>query len=121
MEERRLPEFGDCDELLCPCGGTNLHQQKVIAHHAPNEDGDGVCVTVEQNGQTTLKGAPRATFVGRRNDLAIEFACEQCGRKWVFRIWQHKGFTFMSWDDHSPSAAMWRENEDAQGKSPVLG
>ena len=92
--------------LRCPkCNGDNLHQRRVYVHCRTEEDGPGFCGDIGPGGASVRDlHADSPLFLGRRDDLVIEFMCEHCDDptatpKVRFRlaIWQHKGTTFVEW------------------------
>ena len=96
-DEKKL--YADDDGLVsCPdCGSENLHQEscEVIFR---DEDKDGLLTIVENgNIETGYIQSPDIPF--RRDSMYINFSCEHCeGIKSLF-IAQHKGCTFMAWEE----------------------
>jgi hypothetical protein len=94
------------DLLCCPgCGdGGGLHHRKVIVNSRTNEDQPGIAVTVTDG---RVETSIEAKFWGRRDDLLIEFWCENCHAPeheedkpapFILRLAQHKGQTFLVWE-----------------------
>lgn len=89
--------------LFCPsCGFDHLHQDTVTVRNRVGEDCPGVRVTIDG---PSARLEPEVQFEGRRDDIAISFWCEGCGgekgRRLILRVMQHKGQTFVYWDDAS--------------------
>jgi hypothetical protein len=92
--------------LACPgCEGPWLHQGRTEVFERPHEDAEtGLHVTVDgQQAQVTteLRDNPSS----RRDGLRVYFSCEWCCAVPVLNLVQHKGQTFLGWEDrHGPSA-----------------
>lgn len=97
------------EELLCPnCGCNNLHQENIDVYTRESEDGDGQHIHIPGEDKWAFCGSPKFvpenhvdTNMGdnpssRRNGLLIHFWCEQCDRRSVMSIAQHKGVTQMA-------------------------
>ncbi len=84
--------------LACPnCRGKNLHQSSVLVFQRRNEDKHGRCTEAHPGGSVSVHEVPADAFAGRRDDLRIGFACEDCAHVgWLFIV-QHQGQTFMRW------------------------
>lgn len=90
--------------LTCPkCKSGMMHQIHVEVGFRRQQDEDkSLVVKVNQQGLST----EYRQLPGRRHDMRIFFACEDCHgfRGWedlngkhVLRIWQHKGSTRLAW------------------------
>lgn len=99
------PQIDEEDRhLLCPrCGCDNLHQHTVRVGARRGEDRPGVVVevsladiTAEEPRVTTRMGV-EADYLGRRDDLSIQFWCESCHGESTLTIRQHKGLTLVEW------------------------
>lgn len=91
----------DGGTLLCPeCGGSYLHQDKVTTRIRDAEDGPGEKVELGPHLQAkfTHLEAGSAEFLGRRDDLTVEFRCETCSTKSLLVIRQHKGETLLYYE-----------------------
>jgi hypothetical protein len=92
--------------LSCPrCQEDYLHQYRVEVFDRRSEDTvDGLHVIVE-HGKTQITTDMDDNPSGRRQGLRIYFGCEHCCAVPVLSISQHKGNTFMRWQDrHGDSA-----------------
>lgn len=92
----------DWDDLLCPrCGGNYLHHGSVIIRNRLKEDGPVEVIAITGVSEVSRAAVPLAW--GRRQDLTIGFACENCDgaseENLFLHIVQHKGQTFMFWTD----------------------
>lgn len=87
--------------LRCPeCGEKYLHSQDVVIRNRNTEDGAGteVIVTTENVALEPVQMAPGDPgFKGRRQDIGIDFTCENCGKTVVLCFVQHKGQTLVYW------------------------
>jgi hypothetical protein len=87
------------EELECPtCNNVYLHQGKVEVFDC-GEDMTGTCLhvvsgnaKVEVDKDFTMNPSPR------RHGLRVHFSCE-AGCKPVLNMLQHKGNTFLYWDE----------------------
>jgi hypothetical protein len=89
------------DALTCPhCGGECLHQGNVTVACPINEDNtqEGYQVAVNENAKSASLGRT-TSFRGRRSEINIEFSCEDCVTKLTLYIMQHKGSTYMGWNE----------------------
>lgn len=95
-------------ELLCPmCGGGNLHQRFVRVGARKCEDIPGVVVDAEfDKGTVSVRVGEESDYVGRRDDLTVEFWCEQCPWPSQLQIAQHEGITIMQWVPPGASKAV---------------
>jgi hypothetical protein len=112
-KEIRTYDAGGAADLLCPrCGADNLHHMGVTFYER-GEDEPNVLRIIQS---LLVYGEDRATSTtteivsaarsgnpsGRRNGMAIEFQCEQCGggvdgKRIELTIAQHKGSTEIGW------------------------
>lgn len=103
--------LSSCDGLDCPsCGGNYLHHVG-LAYFSRAEDakrGDSVLLS------NALDGDERQFYCShisnaamndcpspRRHGMSIFFECEDCESKLSLFIFQHKGQTFIEWDENS--------------------
>ena len=95
--------LGEYDEgygaqLLCPaCGCNNIHHDKVEIFENMEGAPTRLHVTVQSElveMDTSLKGNPSRD----RNGLIIYFWCEDCPKKSILSLAQHKGLTFIDVD-----------------------
>jgi len=116
------PEYGQDGMIVCPrCGSVNLHHRTVHVYTRPMEDADGIhvetgCYSIDggaawKSGKSVIgvSAAPEAAFLGRRDDIRIEFWCESCSQSeddtFLLLVVQHKGVTFIEWSaDATPGA-----------------
>ena len=104
----KLAKMSSPDTIVCPhCGDIYLHQTSVTIGDRNKEDGDGIGIHVSL-GDEFSRGEPSGgdiklsimkpnNFIGRRQELIIEFSCEHCDGCPSLAIWQHKGLTLMGW------------------------
>ena len=96
-------------DLLCPnCNEVYLHSDTVYVYNR-EEDADKVSVTTVHTNDEVVRSMPPHDLSGnpsgRRHGIKIAFYCEGChdwGRnsdRYYLNIAQHKGVTFMYWDD----------------------
>ena len=102
--------FGVAQELTCPsCGGNNLHQNGVEAYFRDEDADIGVVVSASRvHHASTHTGSQKRNPSGRRDGIRIFFTCEVCHGDpdvapyrppFELTIVQHKGMTFMEWED----------------------
>ena len=96
--------------LDCPfCQGNYLHQ-RAYRIWSSNEDSQSDCYTIidahfkddnllEYNPDLTIKHTPNEENPSPRSrgSLCIEFYCEDCEKISTFKIFQHKGCTYLGW------------------------
>jgi hypothetical protein len=89
--------------LCCPaCGGENLHQEDVEVFNRRVEDAPSCVVVVDHKLGIALDGDPARNPSSRRQGLLVTFLCETCGdlgRRHTLEIAQHKGNTFVRWQE----------------------
>lgn len=87
------------DDLLCPkCGCNNLHQIAVDTYFRGEDAEVGIHAHVGFDGVRTdmdVSGNPSA----RRSGMTITFECEQCDGDKFLHIYQHKGTTYLEWNE----------------------
>lgn len=95
--------------LLCPgCDNDYLHHEKVEIFDRSADEERGVHVTVGV--EATDGSITRASTVGvdadmrnnpssRRHGIRIHFSCELCDALPVLSLWQHKGTTFIAFEE----------------------
>jgi hypothetical protein len=92
--------------LCCPkCRGENLHQGTVEVFNRPQEDALSLAVLVRP-GYGPKTGDPNRNPSDRRQGLSVGFWCETCEAEsgpdhetLKLQIWQHKGITFIRWEE----------------------
>lgn len=94
------PVYNQDLALECPsCGDTYLHHEVVEVYQRESEDAPrGLHVTVGSPAMaidTAQDGNPSR----RRNGLRIRFRCEGCEAEPALVIEEHKGQTFMGWEE----------------------
>jgi predicted RNA-binding Zn-ribbon protein involved in translation (DUF1610 family) len=94
------PWSNTASELICPrCQTAYLHHAGVVVYDR-GEDGSTVIETKVASGKVEMRPTPASTTnpSSRRDGLAIQFWCENCGEKPIeLTIAQHKGTTEMGW------------------------
>ena len=101
--------------LYCPgeCESHNIHHEVVVVENRTAEDEDGTQFEVDGDTVKT-RAISRDKIMGRRDNVLIKFWCEQCG-PWdddgdyctgpyagiCLRIFQHKGCTYLEWEEHA--------------------
>lgn len=88
-------------KLRCPkCKESyGLHHTNVGVM-AREEDSDGTFVHVTTTPVVTVDTQPaREQYEGRRHHVRIDFNCEHCDEVGHLLIVQHKGVTFLEWDE----------------------
>ena len=86
------------DPMTCPsCGFNYLHHEQVEVFPRPKEDAERyVGFEVSRQGLRTIP--PDTNPSSRRDGLRIRFSCEGCDLLPSLTIVQHKGQTFMEWE-----------------------
>ena len=86
--------------LLCPhCGGDYLrHQQIDVFNRAREDSADGLAITIRGCAEQTSTDAQEGNPSHRRDGMRIMFLCEGCDQMSHLTIVQHKGQTFMEWE-----------------------
>lgn len=83
--------------VKCPhCGSDCSHQGATTVRHRrdPEGDGPGTALTLSRDDvESTKLEADAKEWKGRRDDVEIEIACEQCPSDFRLVIRQHKGQT----------------------------
>ena len=98
---RQRVEYGDHSDgnILCPrCGSGYTHQHEVAVFNRSEDAEEWVCTTVAWrliNQELNTEGNPSR----RRQGLRISIECEECGEYSGLNIYQHKGQTFIEWED----------------------
>jgi rubredoxin len=97
------------DGLDCPsCGGNYLHHQGIFYYNRPedNENGDFVILhKINQNDQNSFHCSHKSNVSmkacpsPRRDGMEILFSCECCPAKLSLAVFQHKGQTFIEWNE----------------------
>jgi hypothetical protein len=86
--------------LHCPdCNGECLHQESVEAGFRRHEDGPESAVATSTHFQILIA---RKAIKGRRDQTRIRFWCEHCPSRPTLTITQHKGSTYVEWDESGP-------------------
>jgi rubredoxin len=105
---RGTHQFG-FDGLDCPnCGGNYLHHQGIMYYNRPDDCSHGDFVLLHktndggQNGfhcSHKLNQSMAHCPSPRRDGMEIFFTCEQCPAKLSLAVYQHKGQTFIEWNE----------------------
>lgn len=86
--------------LRCPdCNGMCLHQESVEAGFRRHEDEPESAVVTSTHFQCLIA---RKAIKGRRDQTRIRFWCENCPSRPTLTITQHKGSTYVEWDELGP-------------------
>lgn len=99
-------EFGGMSMLHCPYCRSEydcLHHGVVVVYNRDEEDGDvtEIAVVGDKTVQRRMPDAESDNPSARRDGLAIQFYCENCGKDdFELTISQHKGSTFLVWRQH---------------------
>ena len=99
--------------LICPiCDGEYLHQQAVGVYHNPfdsrREDSQGFLVTPD--GECMVHTRLHAGVLNpsdRRDGMRISFWCESSCKVPDLLMLQHKGTTYMRWEDEPSGSRLW--------------
>lgn len=86
--------------ILCPnCGNQNLHHENVEVLERNRED-DRYGIHVFVDGEKVLVDSDASTRnpSRRRDGIRISFWCEHCPFPSSLLIYQHKGETFIRWE-----------------------
>jgi hypothetical protein len=93
-------------QLYCPgCGSVNLHHELVTVFNRREDQSAVVVTTISPAGYeepsitTVMTTAGYGNPSARRHGLRIRFTCEQCPGVFDLTLAQHKGTTFLTWDD----------------------
>lgn len=97
------PDAGYECAIECPkCSEafSALHHETVKVFNRDSEDDiSGVYTEIRDTKVETRRNLPAGNPSSRRNGVAINFSCEQCGSNvGNLCIGQHKGSTFMYWE-----------------------
>jgi len=108
-----IPRGVDTDyaaELLCPeCGCNNLHQVAYFIYERREDAEESHLIKVLTS--ETEMGGPRKVVSthsmvpskdnpsARRQGMRIRFSCEQCHGYKILSVVQHKGTTYVEWED----------------------
>ena len=98
-------DLNDPDVLLCPhCDFTYLHQGRVDVFERQEDATDGLHVSTDGR-QVQVDNDLADNPSRRRHGLRIYFSCEGCCAGPVLNIFQHKGQTFLRWEDRHGGCA----------------
>ncbi len=94
-------EKGDEQVVLCPsCGQRNLHQGRVEFWNGHDfTSGLGFKAVVEHDIVKVEADVKTSDSMWRRQLLRINFSCENCPARPVLFLGQHKGTTYMGWEE----------------------
>ena len=91
------------DKLECPfCGGDFLHQIKVDVFERWEDQTTvfHVHTNMEQTVKSQIVNNERSNNPSlRRHAVSITFECEECSKKPILCLIQHKGCTYVEWRD----------------------
>lgn len=92
--------FGNVNDILyCPnCGGENLHHDVVETFSRFEDAQTGIHVRIEGGTVLTDSHLSRNPSI-RRGGLLIKFWCENCPATPTLGIRQHKGSTYVEFND----------------------
>ena len=95
--------------LICPvCNGENLHQRAVGVYHHTSNDNRGVLV--DPNGECTVHTNIHANILNPSNEregMRINFWCEIECKVPDLLLYQHKGTTYLEWDNTLSGSKLW--------------
>ena len=99
MIKIKKDEWNYGDELVCGnCNSNYIHQGKIEVFDC-GEDMTGICLhTISGNSEIKVDRDFTMNPSPRRQGLRVHFECES-GCKPVLNMLQHKGGTFMYWDE----------------------
>jgi len=90
-EQHDTPKVDADGALVCPaCASTAWTWHEVRVYTGTREDADGSTVTAH-GGKAVVGAAPRAWFLGRRDDVRVGVTCECCAAWYDLQVVQHKG------------------------------
>ena len=90
------------EDLHCPsCGNSNLHHADVTVWRRKEDDqrGDNVHIPADYSKAPVTFQGQGYNPSSRRGAVAISFVCEQCDVRADLVITQHKGSTYLEWED----------------------
>jgi hypothetical protein len=91
----------DASSLNCPiCDEEYLHQNKTEIFERAEDEENGLHVIVNRNEIKMDKNLNRNPS-SRRNGLKITFWCESCQKESVLNIVQHKGTTWIYFEEET--------------------
>ena len=97
MDDKNQIIIDNLNILECPnCKYNYLHQEQVITEWRYEEDDDGL-QTITSKNQVQTKNALSSEIDGRRDNIYIQFWCEDCHNKPTIQISQYKGQTYIQW------------------------
>lgn len=99
---RDTPTFdGHYDGAMrCPrCSGPFLHQGLVEVTQREEDAPKGIHVLVDKQTVRVDTDAVKGNPSARRDGIRIAFWCEDCHNTSLLLIEQHKGNTYMGWED----------------------
>ena len=95
--------------LICPiCNGDNLHQRAVGVYRHTHNDNQGVLIAPD--GECTVHTRLHADILnpsGAREGIRISFWCEHSCKTPDLLILQHKGTTYMGWENEPSGSRLW--------------
>ena len=87
--------------LVCPfCGGSDLHQDSMQVIWRMEDASTGLRIQ-SLSDETFSVDHDASGAVGRRQAMEITFWCEHCDTRPTLLIYQHKGKTYLTWDNAS--------------------
>ena len=96
MNAGRTPYF----ELQCPlCNSTHLHHE-VVNIFQRKEDKETTYISANTNDNTIfIIPSYNKNISARRGGVEIIFSCEECHKDSSLHVIQHKGTTYMGWQN----------------------
>jgi hypothetical protein len=95
-----LDDYG-IQSLVCPfCGESDLHQSDVQVIWRKECQSNGLRIESHQD-ETFTADHNASQAKGYRDAMEITFWCEHCDTKPKLHIYQHKGKTYIAWDNDS--------------------
>lgn len=91
----------DTPTLLCPlCGGSDLHHGAIETFERREDAKHGMHTVVTHDHVDVKYDALVDNPSARRHGFKVTFRCEQCGTLPPLLVLQHKGKTWIGWDNN---------------------
>jgi len=95
--------------LICPiCEGDNLHQQAVAFYDHTPTGNRGFFITPDIEGvEHNSLHADLFNPSSRRQGMRVSFWCEHCRETPDLLVVQHKGTTYLGWEEEPSGSRVW--------------
>lgn len=95
--------YSQCEDvLLCPrCKSMYLHHTDIIVSDRSEDEKWCQETTINTEGTIVNRTPGNYNPSPHRDGLIIKMWCEECDRTSTLKIYQHKGCTYVAWDDAS--------------------